>query len=142
MENKLLTTYALLAHLKETHCTQTGGLIDIFVPIVQKAISEYAKDNGYSEIKGKNTSEIQAKIKEYFGIEIPIYVLGVILSQIGNEINNKNIFNYFGDGSFIIKSYLFDSIDEDIKTEMSNMIFPNLNHLFLHKKLSFLLQKT
>lgn len=121
MENKLLTTYALLAHLKETHKTQTGGLIDIFVPIVQKAISEYAKDKGFTEIKGKNTSEIQTKIKEYFGIEIPLYILGVILSQIDKEVDNKQIFNYFGDGAFIIKSYLFDSIDEDIDTEIANV---------------------
>ncbi len=121
MENKLLSTYALLAHLKETHSTQTGGLIDIFVPIVQKAISEYAKDNGYSEIKGKNTSEIQAKIKEYFGLEIPVHILGVILGQIDKEINNKHVFNYFGDGAFLIKSYLFDSIDEDIDIETANI---------------------
>ena len=59
MEDKLLMTYALLSHLKETHKSDTGSLINIFEPIVKKAIVEYAEEKGNSTVMGKNISEIQ-----------------------------------------------------------------------------------
>lgn len=121
MEDKLLMTYALLSHLKETHKSDSGSLIKIFEPIVEKAIIEYAKEKGTSTVMGKSITEIQVKIKEFFGIEIPVGVLTIILNQISKEINDENIFVFHKYGSFIIKAFVFSELDEDIRIEQSNI---------------------
>lgn len=121
MEDKLLLTYSLLAHLKETSYNPTGSLIDIFVPIAKKALSEYSNERGLTEIKGKSFSEIQTKILEIFGLEIPLPVLDVILKQIKKEINNESVFCIYGDGSFIIKTYIFTDLETQIEEEKNNI---------------------
>lgn len=121
MEDKILMTYALLAHLKETHKSDKGSLIKIFEPIVKKSIVEYAEEKGTSIVMGKNISEIQTKIKNYFGIEIPNGVLSTILRQVSDEINDDNIFAFHNHGSFIIKTYIFNELNEDIEKEKLNI---------------------
>lgn len=121
MEDKLLMTYALLSHLKETHKTETGSLIKIFEPVVKKAIIEYAKEKGTSTVMGKNITEVQDKIKGFFGLEIPVGVLSIILNQISKEINDDNVFAFHKYGSFIIKTFAFSDLDSDINNELSNI---------------------
>lgn len=121
MEEKILMTYALLSHLKESHNSKTGSLLNIFEPIVKKAIMEYAFEKGSSIVMGKNISELQEKIKSYFGINLPNGVLTTILRRISDEINDENLFVFHREGSFIIKSYVFHELDKNIKDELSNI---------------------
>ena len=124
MEDKLLLTYSLLAHFKETSDTTSKSLIGVFVPIVKKGLSEYSKENKLTEIKGANLSEIQVKIKEIFLLEIPIPILNIIMIEIEKQIADETTFKYFSnDGAFIIKSYIFNDIEELIKTEENNLSF-------------------
>lgn len=51
-----------------------------------------------------------------FSLEIPIPVLKILLEKIVKEISNKDIALY-SDNSFIIKSYVFQEIDEQISIE-------------------------
>lgn len=121
MENKILITYSLLTHLKETKFSNHSSIAEIFFPIVKKAIVEYSKERGNINVKGRNISEIQLKINEFFGIDIPLGVLDFILSQIQKEISNDNVFAFYQDKSFIINSYAFNDIDDDISYETQNI---------------------
>lgn len=121
MDNSLILTYSLLAHLKESSPNPTGSLIDIFVPIAKKALSEYSKENSLTEIKGKSFSEIQKKIKDVFGLDIPLPILDVILRQTKQEINDEKVFSIFSDGAFIIKSYIFTELESKIEEERDKL---------------------
>jgi hypothetical protein len=121
METKTLITYSLLTHLKETKYSNHSSIAEIFFPIVKKAILEYSNERGNIDVKGRNISEIQTKIMDFFGITIPLGVLDFILSQIKKEINNDEIFAYYGDKSFVINAFVFKEIDEDIRTEKENV---------------------
>ncbi|MBS4056391.1 MAG: hypothetical protein KGZ82_03640 [Bacteroidales bacterium] len=121
MENKTLVTYSLLTHLKETRVAEYSSIVELFFPIVKKAIVEYANEHGYSNVKGKSISEIQAKITEFFGIDIPLGVLDFILSQINKEISDDKIFAYYQDKSYIINTFVFGDIDEEILKETTNI---------------------
>lgn len=117
---KLLSTYALLGYLKETSPSK-AAITELYIPIVKKAMSEYALEKGMTEYKGRSLSEINLKIKTIFDIDIPLPILAKIMESIKNEINDENIFALYQDGAFIIKSYVFESIDEVIEQEKSNI---------------------
>lgn len=119
MDN-LLTTYALLGYLKETSSSK-AAITEIYVPIVKKALSEYASEKGLVEYKGRSLSEISQKIKEIFDIEIPLPILAKIMEAISRDINDDNIFALYKDGAFIIKSYVFNNIDDLIEQEKNNI---------------------
>lgn len=121
MENKTIVTYSLLTHLKETKFSNHSSIAEIFFPIVKKAIVEYSKERGNIDVKGRNISEIQIKIIEFFGIDIPLGVLDFILLQIQKEISDDNTFAYYQDKSFIINTYAFNDIDDDIHHETQNI---------------------
>jgi len=121
MTDNLLLTYSLLGYLKETSKNTTGSLTDIFVPIAKKALSDYSKENGLTEIKGCSLIEIQNKINDIFELEIPIPILRVILQSIEKDINNEQIFSLYKDNSFIIKSYVFEDIEEQITKEKNSI---------------------
>jgi hypothetical protein len=122
MADKLLLTYSLLGYLKETSKNPTGSIIELFLPIVKKALSNYSKEQGLTEIKGKSFVEIKDKIQEIFELEIPIPILQVILKSIEKEISNEQIFKlYTRDTSFIIKSYVFNDIEDQIIRESENI---------------------
>jgi hypothetical protein len=121
MNNKTLMTYSLLSHLKETRDTKHSSIVELFFPIVEKAIVEYANERGKLNVAGKSIIEIHKKINEYFGIEIPLSVLDFILNQIKIEISDERIFAYYADKSFVINSFVFSEIDDDINIEHSNI---------------------
>ena len=118
--DKLLATYSLLGYLKETSSSK-AAISELYIPIVKKALSEYANEHGLTEYKGRSLTEISNKIFEVFEISIPLPILGKILESIEQQINDKNIFELFNDGSFIIKSYVFSDIDELFEQEGQNI---------------------
>ena len=119
MDN-LITTYALLGYLKETSPSK-AAITELYIPIVKKAMSEYASEKGLTEYKGRSLSEISLKIKSIFDIEIPLPILAKIMEAIYKDIDDENVFALYQDGAFIIKSYVFDSIDEVIEQEKNNI---------------------
>lgn len=121
MSDKILSTYALLAYLKETSVSAQTAITDLYIPLVKKAMSEYANENGLSEYKGRSLSEIQQKIQSIFELEIPLPILAKILKSISAEINDENIFALYGDGAFIIKSYVFNDINTLVESERANI---------------------
>ncbi len=121
MSDKILSTYALLAYLKETSISAQTAITDLYIPLVKKAMSEYANENGLSEYKGRSLSEIQQKIQSIFEIEIPLPILAKILTSIRNEIDNEDIFALYSDGAFIIKSYVFNDINTLVESERANI---------------------
>ena len=111
-KEKLLSTYALLGYLKETSPSK-AAITELYIPIVKKAMSDYASEKGMTEYKGRSLSEINLKIKTIFDIDIPLPILAKIMESIKNEINDENIFALYKDGAFIIKSYVFEVIEQD-----------------------------
>lgn len=121
MSDKILSTYALLAYLKETSASTQTAITDLYIPLVKKAMSEYANENGLSEYKGRSLSEIQQKIQSIFDLEIPLPILAKILKSISDEISDENIFALYSDGAFIIKSYVFNDINTLVESERANI---------------------
>lgn len=118
--SNLITTYSLLGYLKETSGSSTS-ITELYIPLVKKALADYSVEHGLSEYKGRSLSEIASKIKSIFEIEIPIPILSKIMSSIKDEINDDNIFALYNDGAFIIKSYIFNDINEKIEQEQDNI---------------------
>lgn len=117
---KLLSTYALLGYLKETSPSK-AAITELYIPLVKKALSDYASEKGLTEYKGKSLEEISHKIKAIFDIEIPLPILAKIMESISKEINDETVFALYSDGAFIIKSYVFNSIDDIIDQEKNNI---------------------
>jgi len=109
MNNKKLIAYSLLAHINNTG-SLVSGLLDIFIPVTKKALSELNKKGIYS---GKNITEISKQINELFSLDIPIPVLRNILIKISKEVNTKdnNKFVIYNDNAFAIRNYTFDEFD-------------------------------
>lgn len=55
MKDKLIITYALLGYLKETSF-KDSAIIELYEPIVKKALAEYSAEHQLSEIKGRSLS--------------------------------------------------------------------------------------
>ena len=116
----ILTTYALLGYLKETSQSSIS-ITELYIPLVKKALTDYSYEHGLSEYKGRSLSEIADKIKSIFELEIPIPILYKIMSSIKDEINDDGIFSLYDDGAFIIKSFVFDDINDKIEQEQNNV---------------------
>lgn len=118
--DKLLATYSLLGYLKETSSSK-AAISELYIPLVKKALSQYASEHGLLEYKGRSLKEISDKVFSIFDIRIPLPILGKILEAIEQEVDDKNVFALYKDGSFIIKSYVFNSIDELFEQEKQNI---------------------
>lgn len=118
--DKLLVTYSLLGYLKETSSSK-AAITEIYSPLVKKALSEYAYEHNLTEYKGRSLQEISDKVFSIFDIWIPLPILGKILEAVEQEVDDKNVFVLYRDGSFIIKSYVFNSIDELFEQEKQNI---------------------
>lgn len=115
-----LTTYALLGYLKETSSSK-AAITELYTPLVQKALSDYAAEKGLTEYKGKSLEEISQKVKLIFDIEIPLPILAKIMEAICKDIDDPNVFALYNDGAFIIKSYVFNDIDDIIEQGKNNI---------------------
>ncbi|MBO7322001.1 MAG: hypothetical protein J6U51_00235 [Bacteroidales bacterium] len=119
IETKRAITYGVLAHINNTK-KLTNGQLDIFVPIVKKAMSRMSEGKG---LKGENISEIGNTVLELFGVDVPIPVMRKILILISKELNSKEetIFELYNDDGFWIKSFVFSDFDETIQSSEQNV---------------------
>lgn len=119
-------TYSLLSHISNSGLLSRGPL-DIFIPIVKKALHYLHSEKG--EYKSSKIDEIRNRIKAEYGIEIPKVVLLKILKQVALDVNQeKEYFQVFDDGSFWIKGFIFEDFDDQIEEAKTNI--KNLQELF------------
>ena len=119
MNRERATTYSLLAHIRNTG-TLAKGPIDIFIPLVKKALS-FMNSQGLN--KGKSILEIKSTTDELYGLDFPIPALKKVLDAICNEVNDEENtrFVLHKDLSFSINEYVFDEFDEIFKEQESEI---------------------
>ncbi|SCY73809.1 hypothetical protein SAMN02927916_3111 [Flavobacterium anhuiense] len=107
-KNKAIT-YSLLSHIRNNG-SLVKGPINIFIPLVKKAISNL---NSKGVCKGANISEIKIEADLLYSLDFPIPVLRTILFEISKEVNTaeKTDFVVHKDDSFVINSYVFEDFD-------------------------------
>ncbi|MCT4665466.1 MAG: hypothetical protein N4A45_09565 [Flavobacteriales bacterium] len=109
MNKERATTYSLLAHIRNTG-TLAKGPIDIFIPLVKRALS-YMNSKGIH--KGESILEIKTIADELYGLDFPVPALKKILNAICLEVNDDEVtrFVLHKDLSFSINEYTFDEFD-------------------------------
>ena len=123
---KRAAAYSLLAHIRNSG-TLSKGPLDIFVPIVKKALHFISTDNDQN--RGENINEIRIVIENHYGIDFPLSVLQIIIKQIAQEINKKETLLILNnDNSFWIKNYTFEDYDQ--KLNECQIDVNNLQNLF------------
>jgi hypothetical protein len=113
VDRNRIITYSLLAHINNTG-TLTEGLMEVFVPIVKRALSTMSREG---VTKGKNISEIQQTIFTNYGLDMPIPVLRNILAKIIHEpdIAENSVLILYGDDAFKLNQYFFIDYEETIE---------------------------
>lgn len=128
MKNKIIT-YSLLAHIRNNNGNKNSikSSLDIFIPLIKRVL---AKLNSKGIVKGKNISEIKVFVDEEYGLDFPIPVLTLILTQISKEVNTEteNKFVIYKDNSFSISEYVFDDYEEIISERTKKI--ENVQKLF------------
>jgi hypothetical protein len=115
MNKERATTYSLLAHIRNTG-TLAKGPIDIFIPLVKKALS-YMNSKGI--LKGKSILEIKNVTDELYGLDFPIPPLKKVLYAICKEVNDEEStrFVLHQDLSFSLNEYTFLEFDDILKEQ-------------------------
>lgn len=114
MDSKILTSYSFIASLNENG---TDFYNTVYIPLCKRAMSLFAKRS----TKGRDI-DIQAIVKEEYGIEIPLMITQKMIIAIGKELSRKEKvkFGYkcFESGkSFQFESYTFTSLEESYERE-------------------------
>ncbi len=106
-------TYSLLAHINNSG-TLFKDLLDVFIPIVKKVLSDLSAKG---VTKGSHISEIQEDIKAQFGIDIPVVVLERCLQRICREYNSEDstLIVVHQDKSFELYEFVFDEFQTTIE---------------------------
>lgn len=115
MDKHKIITYSLLAHINNSGTLSTG-LLDIFIPLVKRALSFLSRDG---ITKGRSISEIKLKLDDLYKLDFPIPVLRVILTKISKE-NNQTCnpsFIIYSDDAFSINEYIFLDFEETINSK-------------------------
>jgi predicted nucleic acid-binding protein len=109
-EKERAITYSLLAHIRNTG-TLAKGPIDIFIPLIKRALSILNNEGIY---KGKSILEIKNRTDVLYNIDFPIPVLKKILDEICKEINTVEAthFTIYSDGAFNINKYTFTDYED------------------------------
>lgn len=126
MNREKAITYSLLAHIRNT-ATLINGPLDIFVPLIKRAISKMNNDGIFS---GESISEINTYSKSLYDIDFPIPVLRSILIIISSEVSEDEhgAFILNNDNSFSIANYTFTEFDESVRKRKTEII--KLEELF------------
>lgn len=106
-------TYSLLAHIHNNGAL-VDGLIDIFIPLVKRAISMMNREGVQSD---KSIITIKDYVDRLYDLDIPLPVMKSALVKVAGEINtpDKVIFEIYYDNSFMIKDYVFMDFEETIE---------------------------
>lgn len=109
MNRQKAIAYSMLAHIRNTS-TLVNGPLDIFVPLIRRAISMMNKDGVFT---GKNIYEINEYSVKLYDMNFPLPVLRKILEIIINDIDalGQGAFIVNDDDSFSISNYAFTEFD-------------------------------
>lgn len=112
MNKERAITYSLLAHIRNRG-TLAKGPIDIFIPLIKRALS---KMNSAGTFEGRSLLEIKKITDELYSIDFPIPVLKKILKEICKEINTDTSTHIvlYQDGAFSIQQYSFTEFEDVI----------------------------
>lgn len=108
--NRLTLTYTLLAQLKDKSSNESTSLINLFVPVVKKAISDFFEQKEC--LMCENISDIKSQLQDTFSLDMPVPVLRSILKLIECEINDAKQFKVYSDGACIIQGLHNSDLDE------------------------------
>ena len=118
MNKERALTYSLLSHIRNSG-TLAKGPIDIFIPLIKRALSKMNSDGVY---KGKSLLEIKKVCGELYHIDFPVPVLQKILNEISQEINiEATHLVLYNDGAFSINQYSFEDYEEIIKKQENDI---------------------
>jgi hypothetical protein len=120
LENKeRAITYSLLSHIRNTG-TLAKGPIDIFIPLIKRALSKMNADGIY---KGKSLLEIKKITDELYKIDFPVPIIKKLLIEISKEINSEATthFTLYKDGAFSISEYSFSEFEEIIESQTTDI---------------------
>ncbi|MHC1733830.1 MAG: hypothetical protein AB9888_17600 [Bacteroidales bacterium] len=115
MDKKRIATFSLLAHINNSK-TGINDLGDIFIPLVKRVLSQMNYE-GYN--RGASLNEIKIKVDELYRLDIPFPLLKKMVTKIAAEENQEGDvnFEYFKDGSFLIKNFVFADYEEVIQDQ-------------------------
>jgi len=113
MNGQKAVTYSLLAHIRN-NASLIDGPLDIFVPLIKRAISHMNKDKIFS---GESLIEINEYSQKLYDIDFPVPVLRRILEIIALEVSESGQGAFFlhEDNSFSIANYTFTEFDETVR---------------------------
>jgi hypothetical protein len=117
-ENIVLTAYCFLAALTETQNDLYQG---VFIPIVKRTLSYYSLNGGEY---GKDI-DLQDKIKELYGIDVPLIVIRQLLRAVEAGMSNREKggsgFKTLENGKcFQVKQYTFLELEDKYKEGRRN----------------------
>ena len=126
MNREKAIAYSLLAHIRN-NASLIDGPLDIFVPLIKRAISQMNSDKIFN---GQSINEINEYSKKLYSIDFPLAVLRSILDIIVAEVreSNQGAFFLHDDNSFSIANYTFTEFDETIRKR--NLEVKKLEELF------------
>lgn len=115
MDKKRIATFSLLAHINNSK-TGINDLSEIFIPLVKRVLSQmnYERYN-----RGASVEEIKTRVDDVFKLDIPFPLLKKIVTKIAADENRDGDanFEYFNDGSFLIKNFVFADYEEIIQDQ-------------------------
>lgn len=115
MDKKRIAAFSLLAHINNSK-TGINDMGDIFIPLVKRVLSQMNYE-GFN--RGASLNEIKTKVDELYRLDIPFPLLKIMVTKIAAEENQDGDvnFEYFKDGSFLIKNFVFADYEEVIQDQ-------------------------
>jgi len=126
MSKQRALTYSVLSYIRSKG-DLVEGPIDIFVPLIKRALSKMHEEGTYS---GASIAEIKTIADSLYAIDFPIPVLETILKKIAKEINTEKEIKFIlnQDRSFQITNYVFTEFEQTIRLHKSEI--DNLERFF------------
>jgi len=124
MDTNRIITYSLLAHINNNISNKgIKDLSDIFIPLVKRVISRLYQQG----INKGLISDLKTAVDSTYSFDMPYPTLAKIVKRIASEANidQKNVFIFYDDRSFMIKKFIFSEYEEFITKQSSEIKFLN-----------------
>ena len=118
MDSRRIVAYSLLAHINNGSRT-IPDLGEIFVPLIKHVLNNMVL-GGVS--KGQSL-DIQERIKQEFGLDMPFPLIARFLKRIANEASIKETqdIQLFGDSAFIIHKFTFVDTQQMVQEQSADI---------------------
>jgi len=122
MDTNRIITYSLLAHINNNISNKgIKDLSDIFIPLVKRVISKLYQQG----INKGLITDFKTSVDSTYSFDIPYPTLTKIVKRIASEANidQNNVFIFYGDRSFMIKKFVFSEYEDFIAKQSSEIKF-------------------